>query len=323
MESEPDNAKPRLLCRLGLRHGFSLSCKMTTEAIDFSRRFIPDRLTPLYHAPVYARLSDAQRLRYNQFHASYFNEQTIFFESAMAQHILRCFISRSVPDGLANGLRTFIAEEAEHSKMFRALNRQCLPEIYAKGDFHFINVPYIPALCLRQWVKQAHRFPFFLWVLLIQEERALFCAKEFLNEADSLEPHFVATQRRHLADEVGHIQWDEELLDWIWPRTGKTWRGINARLFGWIMGEYFTTPKRSGLHVVFDLVKAFPALQPLWPELRKQMIQLSRNQEFNLLCYSRTVTTKAFARFDQWPEFHSLNKVLPGYRPSNIPKPPR
>ena len=64
---------------------------MAIELIDFSRRFIPDRLTPLYHTPVYAQLSDAQRLRYNQLHASYFNEQTIFFESAMAQHILHEF----------------------------------------------------------------------------------------------------------------------------------------------------------------------------------------------------------------------------------------
>src|SRR4051794_28226207 len=116
-------------------------------AIDFSKRFIPERLTPLYHTSIYTRLSDSQRLRYNQLHASYFNEQTIFFESAMAQHILRCFVTRKLSGDLANGLRTFIAEEAEHSKMFRELNRQCLPEIYAKGDFHFINVPFIPSAC--------------------------------------------------------------------------------------------------------------------------------------------------------------------------------
>ncbi len=282
---------------------------------------MPERLMPLYHTPVYAQLSDVQRLRYNQLHASYFNEQTIFFESAMAQHILRCFVSRKLPDGLANGLRTFITEEAEHSAMFRELNRRCLPEVYAKGDFHFIRLPFCPAACLRQWARRSRWFPFFLWVLLIQEERALFCAKEFLHEAGGLEPHFVAAQRRHLADEVGHIQWDEELLDWIWPRTRESWRGINARLFGWMMGEYFTTPKRSGLRVVLDLVKEFPALQPLWTELRNQMLQLSHHQEFNLLCYSRTVTPKAFARFDQWPEFRSLSEVLPGYRPlSDIPK---
>ncbi len=240
----------------------------------------------------------------------------------MAQHILRDFVSQELPGNLAAGLRTFIDEEAEHSKMFRQLNRACLPGIYENGDFYFIRVPLLPSACLRQWVKHAHWFPFFLWILLIQEERALFYAKEFLKEDGELEPHFVATQRRHLADEVGHIQWDEELLDWVWPRMGKARRKINARLFAWMMGEYFTTPKRSGLRVVMNLVKEFPALQPLWPELRSQMLQLSHNQEFNLLCYSRAVTPKAFARFDQWPEFHSLDKVLSGYCPSTeIPKP--
>jgi len=207
--------------------------------------------------------------------------------------------------------------------MFRELNRRCLPGVYANGDFHFINVPILPSLFLQQWVKQSRWFPFFSWILLIQEERALFYAKEFLKEADGLEPQFVSLQKRHLADEIGHLQWDEELLDWIWPRTGKTWRAVNARLFAWMMGEYFTTPKRSGLRVVLDLVKEFPGLQPLWPELRIQMLRLSQNHEFNLLSYSRNVTPKAFARFDRWPEFHPLSRVFPGYLPSDTSKLPR
>ena len=281
--------------------------------IDFTKRFIPEHLTPLYHISAYARLSGAQQLRYNQLHASYFNEQTIFFESAMAQHILRGFIKRKLPNGPTDGLHTFIAEEAQHSQMFRELNRNCLPEHYANGDFHFIHLPMWASLCLRQWVRHPGLFPFFLWVLLIQEERALFCAKEFLEHAGELEPNFVAAQRRHLADEAGHIQWDEDLLDWVWPRTAEWRRQINARLFAWMMGEYFTTPKRSGLRVVAEFVREFPGLKVLWPELRIQMLQLSEHREFNLLSYSRTVTPKAFARFDRWPEFSSLDRVLQGY----------
>src|SRR5258706_10780789 len=280
--------------------------------IDFTKCFIPERLTPLYHIPAYARLSGGQRLRYNQLHASYFNEQTIFFESAMAQHILRGFIKRNLPEGLADLLRTTIAEEGRHSQMFRELNRDCLPEHYAKGDFHFIRVPAWASACLRHCVRHPGLFPFFLWVLLIQEERALFCAKEFL-EADGLEPNFVAAQRRHLSDETGHIQGDEELLDWVWPRTSEPLRRINAHFFAWMMGEYFTTPKRSGLRVVAELVQGFPELKAHWPELRNQMLQLSTHRDFNLLSYSRIVTPKAFARFDRWPEFRSLGKVLAGY----------
>ncbi|HEY3914056.1 MAG TPA: diiron oxygenase [Verrucomicrobiae bacterium] len=287
---------------------------MSDVAINFSRRFIPEHLTPLRHTASYAKLSEEQRLRYNQLHSLYLNEQTIFFESAMAQYILRDFAARELPDGLGEGLRTFFAEEAEHSKMFRELNRLCRPDIYAKGDFYFIRVPALSSICLTQWVRRAHWFPFFLWILLVQEERASFFAREYLKEANELEPHFVATQRRHLADEVGHIQWDEELLDWVWPRVTKPGREFNAWLFAWMMREYFTTPKRSGLRVVAELVKEFPALRPLWPEFRRQMLELSGNERFNLLCYSREVTPKTFARFDQWPEFQSLKAVFPGYQ---------
>src|SRR5207248_166448 len=106
-------------------------------SIDFTRRFIPEHLTPLYHTPAYAQLSPVQRLRYNQLHACYFNEQTIFFETAMAQHILRAFLKRDVPTSLGDGLRNFIAEEKLHSQMFRDLNRQAFPDLYGNGDFHF------------------------------------------------------------------------------------------------------------------------------------------------------------------------------------------
>jgi len=276
---------------------------------------MPEHLTPLYHAPGYKRLSEGQRLRYNQLQATYFNEQTIFFESAMARPILTGLLSRKLPAELTRGLKMFIAEEAEHSRMFRELNHRCSPERYGQGDFHFIRLSPLAARGLKQWVRRPGLFPFFLWLLLIQEERALFCAKEFLHERNRLEPHFLAAQRRHLADEVGHIQWDEQLLDGVWPQTGKLTRRINARLFAWMMGEYFTTPKRSGLRVVSELLKEFPDLQPSWPELRDQILRLGRNQEFNLLCYSRTVTPKAFTRFDQWPEFRSLGKTLAGYQP--------
>lgn len=288
---------------------------MPDAPINFSRRFIPEQLTPLYYTSTYSQLSEDQRLRYNQLHAFYFNEQTIFFESRMAQHILHDFVTRELPPVLANGLRVFISEEAQHSNMFRELNRRCRPKIYSKTDFYFVHVSALPSMLLTRWVRSAHWFPFFLWILLIQEERALHYAKKFLEEWPELEPNFVATQRRHLADEVGHVQWDEQLLEWVWPRMAAIQRKFNARLFIWMMGEYFTTPKRSGLRVVAELVKEFPVLRPLWPEFRSQLLGLSRHEQFNILCYSREVTPKSFAQFDQWPEFCSLNKVLPCYQP--------
>jgi len=284
-----------------------------SSPIDFSRFFIPEELTPLYHTPCYAWLTGAQRLRYNQLHACYFNEQTIFFESVMAQRILSYFVKQSLPGGLSEGLRQFIAEEARHSEMFRQLNRQCLPHRYANGDFYFIRVPAFLSSLLRGWVRRPKYFPLFVWLLLIEEERSLFYAKEFLKSAATLEPHFISTQKTHLADEVGHVRWDEELLDWIWPQTGGKLRRVNAQIFKWLVSEYFNTPKRGGWRVVEELVAEDSALRPRLLELKAAVRRLAKNRGYHLSLYSRSITPKAFQRFDCCPEFHSIGDILLGY----------
>ncbi len=288
------------------------------DAIDFSRPFMPARLTPLYHAPSFVGLTEPQRRRYNQLHACYLNEQTIFFESMMARPILRAFARQRLPGHLGAELEIFMAEEARHSEMFRTLNRRCRPEAYAGGDFDFIRLPRLAWAGLHGWMRQAGCFPFFLWVLLIQEERALFYATEFLAAASELEPSFVAAQRRHLADEVGHIRWDEQLLDWVWPRVGFGWRKWNARMFAWLMREYFVTPKRSAWHVMQRLLAEFPELRRQASQFRAELGTLGVHPEYNRLAYSRDVTPKSFARFDRWPEFAGLCSALPCYRPEPI-----
>jgi hypothetical protein len=293
------------------------------DAIDGSRFFMPERLTPLFHTPCYSALSLEQRRRYNQLHACYLNEQTIFFESVMARPILQSYARLELPDAIARALPQFMAEEALHSEMFRQLNRRCAPQLYAGSDFHFVVLSRGMRAVLGGWVRRANRFPLFLWLLLIQEERAMFYATEFLR-MEELEPSFVAVQREHLADETGHVRWDEMLIDHVWPRTTPTWRQINARMFRWLMREYFTVPRRSGMRVVAALVDEFPSLRALFPELSRQMIALSEVPAFHHAAYSREVTPRTFARFDRTPEFRALGEVLPGYRatPELAPRAP-
>ena len=295
--------------------GGDASNRAMPQAIDFSKPFMPECLTPLRHTRVFVRLTAAQRLRYNQLQAAYFNEQIIFFETAMAHHILRGLLKIDLPENLVAAVRLFIEEEKRHSQMFGELNRRCFPRWYANNEFFFVRVPQWSKALLRGWTSFPAEFPFFLWILLIQEERALCCAKQFVRESDDLEPCFVAAQSQHLSDEVGHVGWDEELLDFLWKRKSAPARRINAALFRWMIGEYFTTPKRSGLRVVQQLVLDYPELKPAWPELRRQMLALSNEGEFRFVSYSREVTPKSFARFDRCPEFRSLGKVLAGYSP--------
>jgi hypothetical protein len=131
--------------------------------------------------------------------------------------------------------------------MFRQLNRQCAPQLYAARDFHFVHVPRYWLAALEWATPRSDLFPLFIWLILLQEERSLFYAKEFSRQQKELESHFVDTHRVHLADEVEHVRWDERLLDLIWPLVNRHVRTINARLLGWMVGDFFLRRGGSGM----------------------------------------------------------------------------
>jgi hypothetical protein len=288
-----------------------------TDRIDHSRFFMPEELSAFYFTPAYATLTEAQRLRYNQLNALYFNEQIMFFEKSLARNVLGYFMQQPLPADLKSGLQQFLKEEEQHTAMFQALNRQCAPEIYVHHEFHFIQVPPLAAKMLDALSKRPNWFPFLLWLMHLQEERALFFGRAFLKATDALEPHFVAVHRKHLADEAGHVRWDEELLDWVWPQTGLWLRRLNARMLGWMISEYFSTPKRTALRIVAALVKDFPSLQSQYPEFCRQLRALGTDSAFRCSLYCPENVPLTFQRFDAWPEFKSLVRAMPGYIPGS------
>lgn len=284
--------------------------------IDTGRLFMPEEFTPLFHTAAYAALPDAARLRYNQLQALYFNEQIAFFEQEMLSPALRALARRALPPALATGVREFYEDEQRHTAMFRALNRHCAPELYARGDYIFIDVPLAWRTALRLVSDRPRLFPFLFWLALMQEERSLFYSRNYLEQAARaparLDSRFAAAHRTHLADEVGHVARDEELLDWLWPRTGRIRRVLNARLLNWLVGEFFLLPKRSGRRVVDQLAREFPQLDG--PALQQAMVGLADAAYLRTL-YSRAMTPRTFARFDLHPEFALLARTLPGYVP--------
>jgi hypothetical protein len=288
------------------------------NAIDFSRPFMPEEMTPLWFTPAYTALTPAQRLRYNQLNALYFNEQTMFFERSLAHNILGFFLARPLPWELKTGLQQFLAEEEQHSEMFRQLNRRCAPELYGQRDFYFIRVPPLGAKILDTISRRPDWFPFFLWLMHLQEERAVFFGKTFLKFAGSLEPHFIATQRQHLMDEIGHVRWDEQLLDHVWPHTGTLLRRFNIRLFSWMIREYFTTPKRSAVQVISVLVEEFPELQSRLSGIIRQLRALDTDPAYRRSLYCPENVPLTFKRFAAWPEFQTMTGTMPGYEPGGI-----
>lgn len=292
--------------------------KKTTDSagIDFTRRFMAEEFTPLFHTREYRALPDAVRLRYNQLHALYFNEQVAFFEQEMLGPALLALQRCALPADLGAGLREFFAEEQRHTAMFRALNQRCAPELYAGGVYQFIRIARPWRMLLGEISRRPRMFPLLVWLALLQEERSLHYSKGCLEHATELEPHFVATHRAHLADEVGHIGWDGELLDWLWPQTGPALRSMNVRLLRWMLGEFFLLPKRSGRRVVEQLVREFPQINAA--ALFRGLRELKTNAAYLQTLYSREITPRAFARFDAHPEFALLARALPGYVPSPV-----
>ena len=284
--------------------------------IDFSRRFIPEYITPLTYSPIYRELSDAQRLRYNQLYASNFHEQFMSLEKVLIEHLLQPLTHLFREEKLAEHLIDFRNEEIKHTAMFHDLHVQCEPRLYAGHDFYFLRMPKPLRWALHQVGKRAAMFPFCLWLTIIEEERTIFYSKMYLDMADDLEPTFVATHRIHLADEVGHVRRDKELLERLWPDRSGLWRNANARIFSAILHEYFNVPKRGGWRVVLELLREFPELKRFLPRMRQELHALESNQAFLRTLYTREMVPHTFALFDQWPEFRFLERVLPGYQPT-------
>lgn len=282
--------------------------------VDFARDFIPEELTPLSYTPVYRKLEPRHRLRYNQLQALYFNEQIVFFEVMIGQGIMAALLREPWPDGFGEKLREFWGDEVRHSEMFRQLNRRCAPELYGERDFHFIDVAG-PGLAALRWATRHPRtFPLFIWLMLLQEERSLHFSRQFIRHRATLEPRFVATYRAHLIDEAGHVRWDEQLLDRRWPRTSRLIRKVNARLLAWMVGEFFSAPKRGQVRVVEALAGEFPELRPCLDEMKRELRGLAANERYQASLYSREIAPHCFARFDRWPEFRVMERAMAGYR---------
>ncbi len=279
--------------------------------VDFTRRFLPESFTPLFHTNVYRGLPEPVRLRYNQLHALYFNEQVAYFEQEMLSPMLRALQKSPLPPGFAAKLDVFLGDEQRHTAMFHELNQRCTPEFYANSAYKFIRVHSWGQALITGISSRPNLFPLIAWLTLLQEERALFYSKGCLEEAAELEPHFVATHRAHLADEVGHVRVDEELLDWLWPRANRMIRFLNTRMLCWMIGEFFLLPKRGGLCVVDQLVQEFSALDV--GRLHRELNDLGTNAAYLSTLYSREMTPRSFARFDAHPEFGLISRTLPGY----------
>jgi hypothetical protein len=285
--------------------------------IDFSLPFYPPQLTVLAHTPSWSLLDEHHRVRYSQLYALYFNEQTVFFEELLATNVLSALYQRPdlVGEKLASDLQRFEVEERRHSSWFRELNHRVDPSRFSLTTGTFVFVPAgRSTLAISAWfARRPLAFPCWIWLALIQEERSIAIARECLR--CGIEPSFHELHRKHLADEVDHVRWDLELVERVWRPLPMWKRRIQARLFGLIMSEFFTAPKRASKAVLQNLIAEFPELGETGPQLHREMRDLSHSRDYHASLYRRSLTPRCFELFDKLPEFRGIEKSLLAYDP--------
>lgn len=280
------------------------------EAVDFSKPFIHENFTQLYHTPVYSKLSYQQKLRYNQLCAIRTNEQFVFFESDFTIRVIERLINDPFigsDNDLLSCITVMLDEEAAHHKMFHELNIQCMPEVYRDKVRYFIQLSGVEKFFINNVIKLRFGMIFMVFLILIMEEysvrvsRSLMKSRvtEGLGEIDNA---FIDIHRKHFIDEIRHVHIDVHLLERLIGSAGGFKRGFNSLVTKRFLKEILT-PKRAGINVIRHLVYEFPELASLQQEMMVSLRSFSVDPTIQYGEISREEAPLMSYLLELYPEF--------------------
>ncbi|HSH75283.1 MAG TPA: diiron oxygenase, partial [Longimicrobiales bacterium] len=248
------------------------SREVPVERIDFSKAFVPEENTQLFHTPVYETLDRAQRLRYNQLSGVRVNEFIMTLERDVLERVLiplRRHRSVAGNPELLRGLESIIEDERLHYAGFARLNRMCLPDVFVGDRERYFTEPTRPQrLQFELFGLVARRLSFPLYSLIAMEESSMTMARRMVHlpanhRLGPLEPSFVAVHQEHMKDEARHVQIQTHLIDACLTSAGRLSRWSNSRLFkSTLRGLTTVGPSGSGAKVIRHFVGEFPELRP-------------------------------------------------------------
>ena len=291
--------------------------------VDLTRPFLPESYTQLYYAPVYRRLRDEHRLRYNQLFGVRTNEYIMMLEADLVERLLKPLRRhpRVASDAdLVQAIGVMIEEERRHYRIFLDLNRACLPGLFTGGRERFFSeLPWRTRSLFGFIGLTARYLSFPLWYLMAMEEASMAMARDMVREPETetlgpLDPTFVAVHREHMKDEARHLHVDAHLIESCLLRDGDVRRWANTRLFTTMLGS-IRQPERtgSGAKVIYQLVREFPDLVPLRDELVEAVTGLGDNPDYQFSLFNRRAMPLTFELFDAAPGFANLGDVMVGY----------
>lgn len=293
------------------------SAPLHLTQIDFSRPFVHEHATQLYHTPYYAQLSREQRLRYNQLYGIRSNEQFMMFEQGFTNQVMAKLAQHPMlrdRAALRDCLALMLVEENRHRAMFYALNKACLPEVYNRQPIYFTRLYALERAALWLMTRIPQHLLFLLWLVLLLEEHSTRVSIEMLQTQTTeslgeLEPNMVRVHQAHLKDEARHVQIDAHLLQLLLDRASVIKRRSNARLFRRLLSEILQ-PKRSGVRVIEHLVREYPELAPH----KRGMIAALRSQGVDPYIRSQLNDVQALpitaALLQSYPEFNFSAELM-------------
>lgn len=238
--------------------------------IELDQPFVPESFTQLYHTPLYQRLDDRQRLRYNQLYGLRTNELFMLFEQGFTRRVIQRIAGacRSTDPMLSECLWLMLEEESRHHRMFLDFNRRVLPAAYADRHGHFARALLLERGLLWLLTVRPDRWPFLLWLILMLEEFSTAFSRLLIAQQpiDALAPAYVRLHRLHLLDEERHVHLDETLVEQYFAALPATRLARNAAAFKRLL-HALLAPRRSGIRVLQTLGGEQPSLRPLLPHL--------------------------------------------------------
>lgn len=240
--------------------------------VDRTLPLLPAGVPWLAHTRFWPHFTDEERLRANRLMGLLVNELALVVEHGLILAGLRRLARGPLLDGepaLHRRLVAMFADEERHARWFAAYNHAAEPEIYRQGGLHFMA----PGNRLRFLGEAAAAAPgawgLAVWLVLATEEWACGFAAMLATPDPHGAPRDEAFRRLHAAhraDELRHVDLDEELVAWLRRRIPGMFQrpllGVARMALDQLM-----RPRRAAPAMLRRFVGEFPRWRRDLPEL--------------------------------------------------------
>jgi hypothetical protein len=246
------------------------------------------------------------------------NELILRLETGIVERALNAVMRHGADTDLADAVRRFRDDERRHADSWTRLNRLSEPEWYREDGTRLLRVPPLADRLAQVAASHPRICPLVFWMQLAQEEHSIEISRRCLRmPAHALEPRYAAVYGEHLRDEVRHVQIDCHLIERFHATQSRTARRVTAGVFRYVLSHLFLRPVRSSVRIVDMLASEYRQLEPMVPQMVRELRDLANNDDYQRMMYSRQTTPITFAQFDAHPEFHSMSRVLRAYAPAS------